>query len=65
VAAENLIKELRARPHLGKFCETFDEEYLASLHQNSFTTFKELVQEHDPDGKFANELTRRLFWRGT
>jgi FAD/FMN-containing dehydrogenase len=64
-AAEGLIKEIGARPHLGKFCETFDVEYLASLHQNSFTKFIDLVEEHDPDGKFANELTRRLFGRGT
>jgi FAD/FMN-containing dehydrogenase len=64
-AAEGLTKEIGARPHLGKFCETFDVEYLASLHQNSFTKFIDLVEEHDPDGKFANELTRRLFGRGT
>ena len=64
-AAEGLIKEIGARPHLGKFCETFDVEYLASLHENSFTKFIDLVEEHDPDGKFANELTRRLFGRGT
>ena len=64
-AAEGLIKEIGARPHLGKFCETFDEEYLASVHTNSFTKFIDLVQEHDPEGKFANDLTRRLLGRGT
>jgi FAD/FMN-containing dehydrogenase len=64
-AAEELIKEIGARPHLGKFCETFDEEYLASLHQDNFSKFLNLVQKHDPDGKFANDLTRRLFGRGT
>ena len=63
-AAEDLIKEIGARPHLGKFCEAFDEEYLARLHQDNFTKFLNLVQEHDPDGKFANDLTRRLFERG-
>ncbi|HZB08094.1 MAG TPA: D-arabinono-1,4-lactone oxidase [Rubrobacter sp.] len=62
-AAENLIKEIGARPHLGKFCETFDEEDLASLHQGSFTTFMTLVEQHDPDRKFANDFTRRLFGR--
>src|ERR687898_249678 len=62
-AAENLIKEIGARPHLGKFCETFDEEDLASLHQGSFTTFMTLVEQHDPDRKFANDFTRRLFVR--
>ena len=64
-AAEGLIKEIGARPHLGKFCETFAEEYLAALHQDNFTRFLNLVQEHDPDGKFANDLTRRLFGLGT
>ena len=64
-AAEALIEEIGARPHLGKFCETFEKEYLASVHQESFTTFMDLLQEHDPDGKFANDLTRRLFGRGS
>ena len=63
-AAEDQIKEIGARPHLGKFCETIDAECLAGLHQDSFTTFLELVGRHDPDGKFSNDLTRRLFWRG-
>jgi FAD/FMN-containing dehydrogenase len=63
-AAEDQIKEIGARPHLGKFCETIDAEYLARLHQDSFTTFLELVGRHDPDGKFSNDLTRRLFRRG-
>src|SRR5215217_8099134 len=63
-AAEDQIKEIGARPHLGKCCETIDAEYLARLHQDSFTTFLELVGRHDPDGKFSNDLTRRLFRRG-
>ena len=63
VAADNLIKEIGARPHLGKFCETFDEEDLASLHRGSFTTFMNLVEQHDPDRKFANDFTRRLLGR--
>jgi FAD/FMN-containing dehydrogenase len=64
-AAEGLIEEIGARPHLGKFCEIFNKEYLARLHENNFTTFLDQVREHDPDGKFANDLTRRLFGRGT
>ena len=63
-AAEDQMKEIGARPHLGKFCETIDAEYLARLHQDSFTTFLELVGRHDPGGKFSNDLTRRLFRRG-
>jgi len=63
-AAQDLIKEIGARPHLGKFCEAFDQEYLAGLHQDSFARFLDLAKRHDPDGKFANDFTRRLFGRG-
>src|SRR5918998_1554644 len=47
-AAEGLIKEIGARPHLGKFCETFDQDYLARIHQDSFTKFLTLAERHDP-----------------
>lgn len=60
-AAERLVKELRARPHLGKFCETFGREDLQRLHGDNFTKFLDLVRRHDPEGKFANAFTRRLF----
>lgn len=60
-AAQELIKEIGARPHLGKFCESFGKADLEKLHQDNFTKFLHLVEEHDPDGKFANGLTRRLF----
>ena len=63
-AAEGLIREIGARPHLGKFCETFDGKDLARLHGESFATFLDLVEEHDPDGRFANAFTRRLFGDG-
>ena len=60
-AAERLVRELGARPHLGKYCETFGKEDLERLHGDSFTKFLDLVARHDPDGKFANAFTRRLF----
>jgi hypothetical protein len=60
-AAEELIKEIGARPHLGKFCESFTEADMQELHRDNFTKFVDIVKEHDPDGKFANEFTRRLF----
>ena len=63
-AAGELIKELGARPHLGKFCDAFDEGYLTAIHQSNFTQFLNLAERHDPDSKFANDLTRRLFGRG-
>jgi hypothetical protein len=61
VEAQKLIKEIGARPHLGKFCEAFSKADLEKLHADNFTRFLELVEEHDPDRKFANGFTRRLF----
>lgn len=59
--AERLVKEIKARPHLGKFCENFGKADLAELHGDRFARFLDLVEEHDPEGKFANDFTRRLF----
>ena len=56
--AQELIKEIGARPHLGKFCENFNKADMEKLHGEKFTRFLELVEEHDPDGKFANDFTR-------
>ncbi len=60
-AAEELIREIGARPHLGKFCEDFGADDLARLHGDRFARFLELVDEYDPGRKFANDFTRRLF----
>jgi hypothetical protein len=60
--AEELIKQVGARPHLGKFCQLLHKEDLAKLHQEHFSRFLELAREHDPRQKFANEFTRRIFW---
>jgi FAD/FMN-containing dehydrogenase len=60
-AAEGLVKEIRARPHLGKFCESFGKEDLAILHGGRLEKFLALMEEYDPDRKFANAFTRRLF----
>jgi hypothetical protein len=62
--AQELIKEMEARPHLGKFFEGFDRADLEKLHGDFFTKFLDLVEKHDPHGKFSNEFTRRLFGRG-
>jgi FAD/FMN-containing dehydrogenase len=59
-AAQELIKEIGGRPHLGKFCESFGKADLARVHQGSFTRFLKLVEAHDPHGRFANGFTRRL-----
>jgi hypothetical protein len=60
-AAETYLKKNGARPHLGKYCESIDKGDLERLHQEHFVKFKELVEKYDPEGKFANEFTRRLF----
>ena len=60
-AAERMVREIGARPHLGKYCEGFGKEDLGRLHGDRFERFLDLVEEHDPDHKFANDFTRRLF----
>ena len=60
-AAEELIKEIGARPHLGKFCQTLDKNHLSQVHGANFERFLELMHEHDPQDKFANDFTRRMF----
>jgi hypothetical protein len=63
-AAEDLIKEIGGRPHLGKYCEGFHKEDMARLHGDKFVRFLDLVEQHDPERKFANGFTRRLFGNG-
>src|SRR5215210_1735746 len=60
-AAEEVIKEIGGRPHLGKFCESLGKADLSRAHGNNFTRFLDLVEELDPERKFANPFTRRLF----
>lgn len=61
-AAESMVQEIDARPHLGKFSESFTKADMLRLHQVHFEKFLDLVREHDPERKFANDFTRRLFW---
>ena len=60
-AAEVLMKELGGRPHLGKYMQSVDSGYLARVHGQHFERFRQLVEEHDPEGKFANAFTQQLF----
>jgi len=55
------MKEIGARPHLGKFCNGFDRKDLERLHGEHFATFRKLAEEYDPEKEFENEFTRRLF----
>lgn len=58
-AAEDLMRQVGARPHLGKYCRSVGHEELLEAHGKHFGRFLELVTEHDPDGKLANGFTRR------
>jgi FAD/FMN-containing dehydrogenase len=60
-AAEELMKEVGARPHLGKYCQSHSKADLERLHSNHFTKFLQIRKQHDPHGKFINAFTRRLF----
>jgi hypothetical protein len=41
-----------------------DRQDLERLHGEHFARFRQLVEQHDPEGKFANDFTRRLFASG-
>jgi hypothetical protein len=60
-AAEALIKQIGARPHLGKFCQDHTKADLQNVHGAYLTQFLQLVQQYDPNGKFKNSFTRRIF----
>jgi FAD/FMN-containing dehydrogenase len=59
--AEKLMREVGARPHLGKWCRSLDKGDLQNAHGEHFERFARLREEHDPEGKFLNAFTRRLF----
>ena len=63
-AASELIRDVGGRPHLGKWCETVSRDDLERLHGEYFDQFLHLVGMHDPQGKFINDFTRRLFGTG-
>jgi len=60
-AAVELMREFDARPHLGKYCDGIVKEDLERAHGVEFVTFLDLVEQHDPKGRFSNAFTRRLF----
>jgi L-gulono-1,4-lactone dehydrogenase len=60
-AVEEMAKEIGARPHLGKYCRSHRKADLMKVHGDRFSRFLELMAEHDPDDRFANDFTRRLF----
>lgn len=60
-AVEKLLRELGGRPHLGKYCLTLDATDLRRLYGEDFDRFRRVMAERDPDEKFQNAFTRRLF----
>jgi len=56
-----LMKEVGARPHLGKYCTEHTKADMQKLHQERFDQFLAIRKRQDPQGKFANVFTRRLF----
>lgn len=63
-AAESLMKECAARPHLGKYSEAFTADDLERLYGPRFEAFRRIVRERDPQGRFVNAFTKRLFGLG-
>ena len=61
-AAEILMKQVGARPHLGKYCTLFHRDDMEHLHGENFDAFRRVCEQQDPTRKFANPFTRRLFW---
>lgn len=58
---EVFLKEIGGRPHLGKYCETIDKAHLEKVYGDHFKRFLELRDVHDPERKFINPFTRRVF----
>ncbi len=60
-AAEAEIKAIGGRPHLGKYCASFTKRDLQNVHGSNLDAFLAVRAAHDPQGKFSNEFTKRLF----
>lgn len=58
--AEKLMREVGARPHLGKYCQSLTSHDLLEAHGDHFIRFTQLADKHDPAGKFLNVFTRRV-----
>ena len=58
--AEDYVREIGAKPQLGKWCESWTSADLAQVHGPAFEHFKKLRRQHDPDGHFRNTFTDRV-----
>ncbi len=50
-----------ARTHLGKWCERLDATDLARMHGDRFEQFRRIRGWADPQGRFVNPFTERMF----
>ncbi len=55
------MKDIGARPHLGKDCRDHGKDDLMQVHGEPFAHFLRMREEHDPADRFVNEFTARLF----
>ena len=60
-AAEDLVKEIGGRMHLGKYCRGFEKQDMLDMHGENFEKFLALRDKYDGSRKFENRFTRRLF----
>lgn len=58
--SERLLMELKARPHLGKFCNALTADYMEVIFGARLEKFRDLMKRNDPDGKFRNAFIQRL-----
>ncbi len=63
-AAGELMKQIDARPHLGKHCNSINSFDFGRLYGEHFARFRQLAEEHDPEHKFVNQFTQQLFGLG-
>jgi hypothetical protein len=61
IPSEALMMAIGGRPHLGKWTKRTNRRYMAYVHGEHFEHFRRLIKKHDPQGKFVNGFTRRLF----
>jgi FAD/FMN-containing dehydrogenase len=58
---ERWAKESDAQLHLGKWCESFARSDIAAMHGERFERFLAIRAEADPNGRFVNRFTGRIF----
>ncbi len=60
-AVERWIETADARVHLGKWCEGLEASHIEAMHGERFERFQTMRQKADPEGRFSNPFTERIF----